>query len=401
MQVNRRVGAGLAVAAVLLLTSCSAGESAPPPENPAAAANAAPVGDERGSLVSATPLGQTDIGVAFLGASATRIVYRTTDGITGGGRTASGTVFVPGGTAPAGGWPIVSVGHGTTGVADECAPSLYPNLLGTIGFVTPLLERGTVVVVTDYQGLGTEGEHPYLDRDASAFDVIDAVRAARNTVPDIGTRWGAIGTSQGGQAVWSAAERARDYGDGLELLGVAALSPVANLTKFFDPTTPQTLDRVLLVPFLVEGLRVALPDTDPADYIRGTFADNLTALTACSDLLGFSKADAGAIIDPADALPVDERARDRMASWLESIAVPTEPTDTPLFVLVGARDELVDPQWTADAVARACASGDVVAFRSEPDQGHSDLAAIGSGVDWLVERFLNRPVVNTCDPVTP
>ena len=378
----RSTGPVVAAALVFALASCST----PTAESvePAPTVVAAPEGLERGEIVSSMLLGQVDIGVAYLGGTATKIVYRTTDGVTGGGTEASGTVFVPKGSAPPGGWPIVSVGHGTTGVTDECAPSLYPNLLGTIGLVTPFLERGTVVVVTDYQGLGTPGDPAYLDRDAAAYDVIDAVRAARNVVPDVGTRWGAVGTSQGGQAVWAAAERSGDYGDGLQLVGAAALSPAADLTRFFAPETEQTVPRQLLVPYLYEGLHAADPSAERADYIRGTFADNVTALTACSDLLGFSKADAGAVLDPADAFPDSADASDRMTQWLESIAVPTSRTD------------LIDPRWTRDAVAEACALGDDVELRSEPEQGHAELAANGIGVDWLVERFLNVPTSTTC-----
>ncbi|MGV8871358.1 MAG: lipase family protein [Rhodococcus sp. (in: high G+C Gram-positive bacteria)] len=390
----RSTGPVAAAALVFALAACSAPVAAPAP--PAPVEIPAPEGSERGEIVSSTMLGQVDIGVAYLGGSATKVVYRTTDGVTGGAAVTSGTVFVPKGSAPPGGWPIVSVGHGTTGVTDECAPSLYPNLLGSIGVVTPFLERGTVVVVTDYQGLGTPGDPAYLDRDAAAYDIIDAVRAARNVVPDVGTRWGAVGTSQGGHAVWAAAERSAEYGDGLQMVGAAALSPTADLTRFFAPETEQTLARQLLVPYLFEGLHVVDPSAERSDYIRGTFADNETALTACSDLLGFSKADAGAVIDPADALPATEQASNRMTEWLESAALPTSRTEVPLLVLVGERDDLIDPQWTRDAVSTACGLGQNVEFRSEPQQGHAELAANGIGIDWLVERFLNTPTSSTC-----
>ena len=41
-----------------------------------------------------------------------------------GAKTAvSGTVSVPRGKPPKGGWPVISWAHGTTGVADTCAPS--------------------------------------------------------------------------------------------------------------------------------------------------------------------------------------------------------------------------------------------------------------------------------------
>src|ERR1700754_1149535 len=36
----------------------------------------------------------------------------------------SGDVAIPKGKAPRGGWPVVSWAHGTTGIADACAPSI-------------------------------------------------------------------------------------------------------------------------------------------------------------------------------------------------------------------------------------------------------------------------------------
>ena len=35
----------------------------------------------------------------------------------------SGTLTVPKGKAPKGGWPVIAWAHGTTGIADSCAPS--------------------------------------------------------------------------------------------------------------------------------------------------------------------------------------------------------------------------------------------------------------------------------------
>ncbi|MBA5745491.1 alpha/beta hydrolase, partial [Escherichia coli] len=55
-----------------------------------------------------------------------RILYASTDGV--GGHTpiaVSGALFVPRGTPPAGGWPLVAWAHGTFGMADICAPSWF------------------------------------------------------------------------------------------------------------------------------------------------------------------------------------------------------------------------------------------------------------------------------------
>nr|WP_245865226.1 lipase family protein [Rhodococcus kyotonensis] len=345
--------------------------------------------------MSSTPMGHLDFAVRVLGATATRVVYRSTSADGTRGTEVSGVVFVPKGEPPEGGWPIVSVGHGTTGVTDECAPSLYPNLLGAIGIVSPFLERGMVVTVTDYEGIGTGGPHPYLDPDAAAYNVVDAVRAARAVVPEAGTRWGAIGNSQGGQAVWSAAERA-DYRDGLDLVGAVGLSPVLDLSPMYRVGATPTLPQSLLTPFLVNGLQYREPDVDGSEYVRGVLSSEQRALTACTDLLGVQKAEAATLLTSNDSAPSTETSRVRMEEWLQSVALPRASTTVPLAALVGEQDQLIDPKWTQDAIARACSMGDVVEVRREPGQGHSDQAAIPFGVSWLTDRFAAVPAPNTC-----
>ncbi|OZE86157.1 lipase [Rhodococcus sp. 15-649-1-2] len=381
--------------ALTLLAGCGGPEAPPALDSSAPAVAPAPVGDERGAIVSQTDMGHLDLAVRFLGASATRVVYASTSG-DGTSRTeVSGVIFAPKGAPPQGGWPIVSVGHGTTGVTDECAPSLYPNLLGTIGTVAPFLERGMVVAVTDYEGIGTPGIHPYLDPNAAAYNVIDAVRAAANVVPGTGARWGAIGNSQGGQAVWAAAEHA-DYADGLELVGSAALSPVLDLAPMFDAGHVNTLPQILLTPFLVDGLQYRHPEVTGTEFVRGALEADRRALTACTDLLGVQKAEAAVRLTPSDAMPATEASRLKMVEWLTSVALPRTRTDVPLLAVVGQQDQLIDPKWTRDAVARACSMGDVVSIREEPGQGHSDQAAVADGVAWLADRFAGVPPPDTC-----
>ena len=107
------------------------------------------------------------------------MLYRSTSP-TGAPIAVSGTVAVPKGNAPRGGWPVITWAHGTTGIADACAPS-RANVLG--GYDNPLLNRwlqaGYAVVRTDYEGLGTPGDHPYLIGVSEGRSVLDMVRAAR------------------------------------------------------------------------------------------------------------------------------------------------------------------------------------------------------------------------------
>lgn len=103
-------------------------------------------------------------------------------GINNNETQATALVFTPKGTPPAKGWPIVAWAHGTTGVADQCAPSrneLNPDIKDMIaGF----LQAGYMVVAPDYEGLGEPSGtelHPFLNLKSEAYSITDAVVAAK------------------------------------------------------------------------------------------------------------------------------------------------------------------------------------------------------------------------------
>jgi Secretory lipase len=128
----------------------------------------------------------------------------------------SGTVSAPPGPAPAGGRPVLAWGHGSSGLADRCAPSRS----GAIGAFGPagnlllgqLLQRGLVVAATDYQGLGTPGLARSAIGLAAGHAVLDAARAAQK-LPGAGASGRVLlaGHSEGGHAVLWAAELAAAY----------------------------------------------------------------------------------------------------------------------------------------------------------------------------------------------
>ncbi|MDH6676407.1 alpha-beta hydrolase superfamily lysophospholipase [Rhodococcus sp. LBL1] len=354
------------------------------------AAIALPDPADRGLVASAEPF-------TGPGLSGHRILYRSTSGIDGHGTEVSGTLFVPPGQAPPGGWPIVTVGHPTTGLLDECAPSRDPDLLGSGGLVRDLLARGAVVAVTDYEGLGTGGPHPYLEPITAAHNLIDAVRAARFLVPEASPRWAAIGVSQGGQASWAAAEQAAQYGDGLEFVGAASLSPPADLTPIVSDGPPNLdVPQQLFLPMLLDGLAVAHPDLDASAYIRGPLAENRDVMRSCSGPLASRKLSVALSVTPADTIPRSTDDVVRMHEWLAQDALPQRRAEAPMLVVVAGRDNLIRPDWTTAAVGRACGLGDAIELRYRADDVHADSRAVPGAIDWVVGRFTGAPIVNTC-----
>lgn len=395
-----RTGALLAaVLCTAALVGCSATvdeQQAPPPEATSASVQA-PLPDpaERGLVTWSEPF--TGDGLA-----GQRILYRSTSGIDGRGTEVSGTVFVPTGQSPPGGWPVVSVGHPTTGLLDECAPSRHRDLLGSAGLVRDLLARGVVVAVTDYEGLGTDGPHPYLEPVTAAYNLIDAVRAARTLVPEASTRWAAIGVSQGGQASWAAAERAGQYGDGLEFVGSASLSPPADLSPIVSDGPPDLgIPQQIFLPMLLDGLAVSHPDLDASAYIRGPLAENRDVIRSCTGALASRKLSVALNLTPADTLPRSEDDIVQMREWLTEDALPQQPAAGPLLVVVAGRDVLIRPDWTTAAVGRACDQGDVVELRYRADDVHADSRALPGAVDWIAGRFAGAPAVSTCGGQAP
>jgi alpha-beta hydrolase superfamily lysophospholipase len=144
---------------------------------------------------------------------------------------ATSLVFTPNTPPPAGGWPIVVWAHGTTGVADACAPSKAALTDSTKDLISKLLAAGYVVVAPDYEGLGTPGIHPFLNVKSEAFSITDAVVAARNYLTQrnllTSKKWMTVGHSQGGNAALGAAQYASRAQ--LDYKGTVAVAPASNL----------------------------------------------------------------------------------------------------------------------------------------------------------------------------
>lgn len=152
-------------------------------------------------------------------------------GINGTEVQSTSLVFTPKTVAPAGGWPIVVWAHGTTGVADQCAPSRNVMNDHIKGMISKFLAAGYVVVAPDYEGLGEPGGkelHPFLNLKSEAYSITDAVVATRNWLGSkASNQWVTVGHSQGGQAALGAAQYAARAN--LDYKGTVAVAPASQL----------------------------------------------------------------------------------------------------------------------------------------------------------------------------
>jgi pimeloyl-ACP methyl ester carboxylesterase len=267
------------------------------------------------------------------------------------------------------------------------------------------LRLGYAVAYTDYAGLGKPAgpgqdeatSHAYLEPKSAAFNLIDAVRAARTVVPQLSSRWVALGSSQGGETAWAAAEYFAAYGQGTDLLGAAALVPTADMAGLVQRAESSTLtnDQMFLYPNVIEGLASVDKAIDPNDYLHGVLRDDKATLLACRPPASQGKDALAAKFAPADAEPSSPAAADRLSQRLSSYALPQQATKIPLLAIYGGSDQTVPPEWTEVAMGRACALGDTILRIRLQDQGHKldPGAALGQ---WIADRFAGVPAVGNC-----
>ena len=135
-------------------------------------------------------------------ADAWKVVYRTVDA-DGNPTVASALLVVPQGATKT--LPLVAYQHGTVMLRED-VPSRLKNE-GELGLI--LAAFGYIAVLPDYLGLGdSPGFHPYHHAASQATAVVDALRAARDSMPGKGATWNKqlflTGYSQGGHATLAA-----------------------------------------------------------------------------------------------------------------------------------------------------------------------------------------------------
>ena len=161
----------------------------------------------------------------------TLLLYRSLDD-KGRPVVISGTVSIPAGQVPAGGWPVINWTHGTTGLNEICALSRntdkgpeHPYIQVIRQLLDNFVKHGYVVVATDYQGLGVAGFHHFLQGMPNARNALDLLHAARAMEPRIGKRYAVVGNSQGGQTDLFAAAQGPSYVPNFKLVGNVAFAP--------------------------------------------------------------------------------------------------------------------------------------------------------------------------------
>ena len=323
------------------------------------------------------------------GVQAWRVLYHST-AVDGRDVVVSGLVFAPEQPGEPGSRPVVAWAHGSVGLGDRCAPSRHPDDLLRQPILSQLLADGFVIAATDYEGLGTPGPHPWLVGLSEGRGVIDSVRAAA-LIPETGagSRFAALGASQGGGAALFAGELASDYAKELELLGVVAAAPAAELDLLALLPDRNLTGVAGFVVMGALGFHAAYPNL-PLDAILSPSAISQKEALESLCQLEIERRFRGISLDEylkASPATVDQ--------WLEVIEQNTpgrRRTPSPVLLLHGEEDRLVPPETTLLLFQRLCSLEVKTERRVYTGIGHIGVVEASASyvLEWINERVAGR-----------
>ncbi|MBF6349071.1 MULTISPECIES: lipase family protein [Nocardia] len=377
-------------ATALIATACGDGSDQ--------AASATP-----GALITATPVRVSPDSVIPEDARTERITYLS-QSAAGRQILVSGTVTVPAGEPPEGGWPVISWAHGTTGVGDACAPSAHSvggpardYLAVTDPVIARWVSAGYAVAATDYEGLGTPGEHPYMNGVSAAHTVTDIVRAARGLDSRIGAKWAVAGHSQGGHAALFTAAQGAEYAPELDLVGAVSYAPgsrTSDTAAYMAAGGPGVRAAIPFLPVLLLGAEAADPALSAENMISDAARPLLDAArTGCMDQI---KAASARI--PADDLFAPGADTAALTAYFAGQEPEGLHLTVPALVAQGTDDALVGAPITTQITEKLCAGGSVVDYRTYEGADHrAVLTAAADDVDaFLRTLFAGEQPGATC-----
>lgn len=373
------------------------------------------------------------------GAQAWRIAYVSSD-LNDKKTISTGLLVAPTGPAPAGGRPIISWSHGTTGNAQNCGPSQVENPAQSLNqyfivngtswtdFGLPSLEQfirdGYVVVGTDYQGLGGGGRHQYAVAQTNGRDAINAARAAGSMKETgAGKKTVLIGWSQGAGSTVGASSQAAYIAqagtafDGLDMVGFVAMavpdfglySPAtmdeAGAAKMVDQfATAWSVDSFAFAHMSMNmwGTQAAFPDklqlsdifTDEGAKVLDEIYSNKCVHTG-TDTINFTYGTSYKTL-------LRPQSKNALA-WAQAIVDGTLDHTTkpvaPVLILYGNKDTTLPPVMGDYYRKKICALGGNVARVQLPgDQNHftTPTVSVPFYLPWIKDRIAGKAAADGC-----
>jgi pimeloyl-ACP methyl ester carboxylesterase len=251
------------------------------------------------------------------------------------------------------------------------------------------LARGWALAITDYQGLGTPGDHTYMVGRALGPNVLDAMRTARQLAPDELPEDGPaaiIGYSEGGAAAAWAAQLQPTYAPDVPLRAVVAGAAAADVE-----VAGPGLDGTFFSFFMAYGgigYAAAYPELDLDSYLTPMARARISALRESTIvqamLFGPRYIHASDLTDPNVLEMPEWRAR------LRENRLGTIAPETPVLLHHARRDQIVSFQQSVnlrDDWEKLGADVRLYVTRGGVDHISGAVAGTPVALDWLARRL--------------
>jgi pimeloyl-ACP methyl ester carboxylesterase len=346
-----------------------------------------------GELLRSEPL--RDI-ILPAGVRGWRILYATTvDDSTPA--TAVATVFAPT-DPPSGPRPVIAWEHGTTGLLQKCMPSLIPWPSKGIPWRDRIVMAGWVVVATDYSFAEKGGPHPYLIGEGEARATLDSVRAARQMRElTLGKRMVVWGHSQGGHAALWTGIIAPRYAPDLEIRGVVAIAPCANIKNILAMNVE--MDK-LFGPYQALSYSRFYPDITFEQAVRPAALDAARQIVNLCDFIPEEFQRIKALAATFDGPVLATNSNKALQARLEQNTADG-PIWAPVVIAQGLSDIVVPSSATDEYVEDRCAAGQPLEYWTFAERDHLTIFERGTPleellIEWTKARFANEPQATDC-----
>src|SRR5215471_11275544 len=354
----------------------------------------ADVSRKPGALLRSEPLKDVIVPAGMRG---WRILYATTVNDSTPA-TAVATVFAPT-HSHAGPCPVIAWEHATTGLLQKCMPSLFSAPTKGVPWCNRIVRAGWVVVATDYSFAEKGGPHPYLIGEGEARSVLDSVRAARQMSElTLDKRMVVWGYSQGGHAALCAGIVGPRYAPDLEILGVAAIAPAANVRNIRAMNVE--VDK-RFGPYLALSSRRFYPDITFEQALRPEALDAASQIVNLCDFVPPEDSEhIEALAATFDGPALATSSNKALQSRLEQ-NTPDGPIQAPVVIAQGLSDIVVPPSATDGYVEERCSAGQRIEYWTFAGRDHGTIVQRGTPLEellisWTMARFANEPPASGC-----
>ncbi len=248
------------------------------------------------------------------------------------------------------------------------------------------------MAVTDYEGLGTPGRHPYLVGESEGRSVLDAAKAARQLPgAQAGHELAIWGHSQGGHAALWAAQLAARWAPELELIGTVAAGVPADLTATGETVESGPAKGYILM--TIAGYTAAYPELPSSSVLTpaGQAALGIVDEQCAEEVLSqFAESDPAELLQPIGSV-------DAWSTILNENNPGHVRVDAPILIVHGTNDFL--PIEAVEQMhERMCGLGQEVELRTIDGGDHdaSWLIANTDGFEWIQQRLASDQPASTC-----